>query len=178
MKISDLKIRARIFIAVIIPVIGMLIFSGYVTIKGYHALGEVKKEEFLMRGASASSLFVHEMQKERGLSAGYMSSEGASSIRQKLQAQRDETDKAAESLKREFDSLDLSLFGKKGANIQEEIKVFHDKLDRLAAVRNEIFDLSANREAALGFYSASIENLLAFVAQTASLSTDAAVMSD
>ena len=74
--LSKLKITQRIFIAVLVPLIGFLFLST----KQLYQAHQIKKEMVhiseLGHFAPIISELVHELQKERGMSAGFIGSKG------------------------------------------------------------------------------------------------------
>ena len=92
-----LSLHKQLLLLILIPLAGLLTASGI-------ALFQARKDELQARhistltslSVSASSL-VHELQKERGMSAGFIGSEGRE-FRQSLRAQREHVDVAAQSL--------------------------------------------------------------------------------
>ena len=74
--LNNLSIRWKLYSLTLLPLLGFVCFSSYNFIETYH--DEIVLEEMLVltNAASKSALLVHELQKERGLFAGYLGSKG------------------------------------------------------------------------------------------------------
>ncbi len=90
-SMKNMKIKYRIFMISIAAIIGMLVFSSFVLIEQRGTVAEMESLNELADLAPTISALVHEMQKERGASAGFISSKGQK-FAQKLPAQRRVTD--------------------------------------------------------------------------------------
>jgi len=73
---------------------------------------------------------IHELQKERGLSAGFLASKGGE-LGSRLQAQRQKSDKFLASLKEYIDVNDAELFGESVRKAEAELMQMLDGLDDL-----------------------------------------------
>ena len=108
--LNKIKIGIRISIALFLPIAGMLFFSGYTVIGKYEASSEMGKVLELANFAPAVSALVHEMQKERGASAGFIASKGAK-FKDTLPNQRTDTDEKLEYLKQALKVFQSQSFG-------------------------------------------------------------------
>src|SRR5262245_42166282 len=92
LRLSDYSIAWKIAFACIVPLLGLIAFAGFMVMEARQkasAAGEVLNATAL---AEAASLAVHELQRERGMSVGFVASKG-SSFAAELPKQREETDK-------------------------------------------------------------------------------------
>ena len=152
-----LSLHKQLLLLILISLAGMLTASGV-------ALYQARKDELQARhistltslSVSASSL-VHELQKERGMSAGFIGSEGRE-FRQSLRAQRQHVDEAAQSL--------ISVVGKlRGLG---ELEQLDDKVkDALLGVskaqvhyRNEVDQMAFGVSDVVGAYTVVITRLI------------------
>ena len=103
--------------------------------------------------ALVTNQLVHELQKERGMSAGFIGSKGAS-FASALPDQRRLTDNALSELKTVFDSDTYS------EQVTSEINTLIRELDRLTEVRGEISSLSMSLGDALSFYTGHNTSIL------------------
>ncbi len=103
--------------ALVLPVVGMLAFSGFTVFDKYQTSTEMGKVLELAQVAPEISAVVHEMQKERGMSAGFIASKG-DKFAQQLPAQRKATDDKQAALAGVLKSFDAASFHyfKKGLN--------------------------------------------------------------
>ena len=86
-------LKSKILILVVLPLLAMLILMATMLNKSYEALNLNKQLQTQIAVSTKLSLLVHEMQKERGLSAGFLASKGTS-FALELKEQRKLTDKA------------------------------------------------------------------------------------
>ena len=114
--INNLSIRSKLFALTLLPFIGFICFAGYNLIQTYQEKVMLEKMLVLTESAAASSLLVHELQKERGASAGYLSSKGKE-FQQAIKKHRQTTDQKNQDLQNFIKSAPLtpqliSLFSK------------------------------------------------------------------
>ena len=74
--LDNLTLKSKMLLLLSFPVIGLLFFSGMQGLQGYQRYTQMDKIETLSVLATKISSFVHETQKERGMTAGYTSSKG------------------------------------------------------------------------------------------------------
>ncbi len=75
-KMKNIRIKYRIFFISIAALIGMLAFSGYLVVDKQQTASEMDSLNNLAALAPVVSGLVHELQKERGASAVFISSKG------------------------------------------------------------------------------------------------------
>ncbi len=111
------------------------------------------------------SLLIHETQKERGASAGYLGSKGKK-FADILPKQRKLTDERNQQFKAYLKSLDLESFSKE---LKDEIHGLEQDMNRINQVRNRIdnFDISVKEEVA--YYTNMNKRILNIVALSAKL---------
>ncbi len=73
---KHLKIKYRIFFLSIVTIVGMLVFSGFLLAEKSQISSEMESLSRLAELAPTVSALVHELQKERGASAGFIGSKG------------------------------------------------------------------------------------------------------
>ncbi len=172
MKLSDFKISIRIYIAIILPVAGMLLFSSYIMADQYKISKSATKLSELVTIAPDISALIHEMQKERGLSAGYIGSNGSSEFRNKLNLQRKNTNKAVEHLKVILSNFDSNAYGEVFSN---KVKASQSSLSKLSSVRGKVTNLELTVSGMAGYYTSVIVKNMGIIAYASVLSTDAGV---
>ncbi len=111
------------------------------------------------------SLLIHETQKERGASAGYIGSKGAK-FAQIVPKQRLQTDRREAELKSYVQSLDLTTYQQE---LQEAISQLNSSLSKLASVRSEVDALSISLKDEVHYYTQTNKKILDIVALTAKL---------
>ncbi len=170
MKLSNVKISVKTYIALILPVVGMLLFSGYTIIGQYNSLKSIEKLSNFIDIAPDISALVHELQKERGLSAGYISSGGGKKFAANLSKQRKLTDKALANLNDGLDNFDTNSYGDILSNKIENTK---SAISKLTTVRRDITGLNKTVTQMAGYYGSTISKYLDVISYTSVLSDDA-----
>ncbi len=129
---------------------------------------ELDKLQELVTLSTKISELVHETQKERGASAGYIGSKGQKFI-QKLPAQRKETDKKLKAYKEYVNTLNKSELSK---DILKNLHELSTALDKLPTIREEVSNLSISLKKAIGYYTATNAKMLSLIPETAIASPD------
>jgi len=169
--IGNFKIGNRVALALALPVIGMLAFSGFTVFDKYETSAEMGKVLELSQVAPVISAVVHEMQKERGMSAGFIASKGAKFF-QDLPAQRKLTDNSQAALAAALNSFDAASFS---AELVNRIETAERALANLSAKRAQVSGLEINVPQMAGFYTPTIAKLLHIIEDMTVLSTEATV---
>ncbi|MBT3629233.1 MAG: HAMP domain-containing protein [Rhodospirillaceae bacterium] len=165
------KIGLRIIMALVLPVGGLLAFSGFMVFDKYEMSAEVGKVQELAEVAPVISAVVHEMQKERGMSAGFIASKGAK-FAQELPGQRKLTDEKQAALADTLNSFDAASFG---TGLVSGIEEAQQALSELSNKRGQISNLDISVPQMAGYYSPTIAKLLKIVEEMTVLSTDVQV---
>ena len=163
--INNLSIRSKLLTLAIFPLIGFVCFAGHDFTQTYQEKVTLEKMLTLTDSASVSSFLVHELQKERGASAGYLSSKGEN-FKDIMIKQRQSTDQKHKNLQKFIQSTPLTphlnlLFS--------DIKKQLDQLDEIRT-RVDTFSISAAEE--VGFYTKLNAQLLSILDMTANDSTN------
>jgi methyl-accepting chemotaxis protein len=111
------------------------------------------------------SLLIHETQKERGASAGYLGSKGTKFV-QILKKQRVLTDKRYYELKEYIASLDLNAYQK---SLHKSINAVVEGMDKIGSVRSRVDALKISVKDEVGYYSGVNRDILHVVSLTAKL---------
>ena len=166
--IDNLKLKNKLILMLIFPLAGLAYFSVNGTFEKYGEAREMGKLRVLTGLAVRISALVHELQKERGLTAGYMNSGGVR-FSAEAAAQRTETDREAEGLRESIGGVDIVGFGTKftaamdGAlSALEMIQKRRGSADSLKVPEEEIFD----------YYSKMIGSFLDTIFAISALSTN------
>jgi methyl-accepting chemotaxis protein len=117
--------------------------------------------------AVSSGSLAHELQKERGLSAGYLASRGAA-FRDALTNQRKLSDQVHEAFQRLQRDLDIA---KLGDSAGSKMKAASAAMEQLAEKRKAIDALTLEGPASFAYYSGTIDNLLDLVTESGKIST-------
>jgi methyl-accepting chemotaxis protein len=169
--INNIRVGNRVLMALSVPVLAFFVFAGMFLLDTWQRSAEMNNVEALARLAPSMSNMVHELQKERGASAGYISSKGAK-FSDTLKAQRISTDKVHEVLKKGIEAFDIASYG---SEFKKLVHNSHAALKKLQTIRAGVdqFTLSVGQMA--GFYTPAIKKYLAVVEHMAVLSTNAEI---
>ncbi len=168
---KNLSIKYRILAVSLLSVLGMLGFAGTLVIEKRHVASEMAQLEELSALAPTVSGLVHELQKERGASAGFVGSKGER-FGQELPKQRVETDKALSTLTDTLATFELDRFG---SDIVGRMKRAQDNLSQLTGKRQAITALTETVPGLAKFYTGTIAELLGVIEVMALLSSEAQV---
>ncbi|CAA7626770.1 Methyl-accepting chemotaxis protein [Candidatus Terasakiella magnetica] len=164
--LHSLKLKARIGIAILIPVLGMLVFSGIGLVEKLSFSSKMEQLGDLAALGPAVGGLAHELQKERGMSVGFVGSKGEK-FRDRLPDQRKASDARVAALK---DAL--GRFGGTGEDMKATLQAAQSGLDALADKRKAIDALSLPVPETAGFYTATIGKLLGVTERMAVLGSD------
>ena len=168
---KNIKIKYRIFALSVGALIGMLIFSGYLLIEKRQVSSDMESLNELARLGPVVSAMVHEMQKERGASAGFIASKGQK-FTQKLPDQRKQTDAKRTALAEALKAFDADAYG---SGLVGKVEAARKAVAGLDGVRGQVSGLSITVPQMAGYYSPTIAKLLSIVEEMAVLSTNAEV---
>ncbi|MEA3373400.1 MAG: methyl-accepting chemotaxis protein [Campylobacterota bacterium] len=115
------------------------------------------------------SLLIHETQKERGASAGFIGSKGTKFV-DILPAQHSSTDKRHNEYKSYLNTMDLNDFS---GELQKEINEVNNYLSRIEAMRSDVKSLKASVKDAVVFYTTMNRHILNVAGLNAKLSQNA-----
>jgi len=163
-----LSLRAKLLLMVAVPLLGMLWVSGWNTaekVQLSHAMGRLQG---LVVVATRVGALTHELQKERGMSAGFIGSKGGN-FANELPAQREVSEKRRIELTSALAGFDAAYFGAPFAALVTDA---NQLLIGLADKRQAVTALAIPGPEAIGYYSKTIAALLGLPGQLATLSPD------
>ena len=163
--INNLSIRSKLLTLAILPLIGFICFASESFITTYQDKVSLEKMLVLTDSASASSFLVHELQKERGASAGYLSSKGKK-FKDILAKQRLMTDEKRQALQDFIQSAPLT------PHLTSIFSDINKELNKLNDVRQQVDTFSITTAKEVAFYTALNAQLLSIIDMMANDSTD------
>lgn len=154
--IGNIRLRSKMLLLVSVPFIALCFTS-------FGLLNQIQKElestsrfESLSALALASSALVHETQKERGSSAGYLSSKGQK-FSEILSTQRPITDRRIGAFEKELTLIDASLYGDAFQTNLAELKKLFLELPR---IRSQVTSQNISVADEVAFYTSINTGLL------------------
>ena len=169
MNLTDMSFKQKIIALLILPILGFLWLSVSAISKGVETTSEMTSLNQLTRLSVVYSELVHELQKERGMTAGFIGSQGTKFVSE-LRAQRASADNRR-NLKTEYwqsAGIDLPQIARLNAEISQS-------LNQITSIRNRVDTQSIPLSEALGYYTKLNAKLLSVSALIAELSSDATI---
>ena len=139
--LNDIRIRHKLLLLLLFPVVVLMFFAGYGILEKWRQHGEAESVRLSYQYVLKLSNVVHELQKERGLSAGYIGSSGTTFLSE-LEQQRGTTDEAINQLRRTdvyrfFTSVPF-------VELRKDVLELEANLDDLSASRRSVDQLAAD----------------------------------
>ncbi|MEE8576371.1 MAG: nitrate- and nitrite sensing domain-containing protein [candidate division Zixibacteria bacterium] len=168
--LKNLKIRNKLLLLAIIPLAGLLFFS----VSGITQKSQLSSEMSATIGISnlavLASSMVHETQKERGMTAGFLGSKGTK-FSSELPNQRRSTDEKHAKLEQFLKEFDVDQFG---SDFSGSLSGAMTTLGRMPTIRNQVSSQTIAAKDAIGFYSkmnAEFLNTLGVISKLSNVGT-------
>ncbi|MGN2616581.1 methyl-accepting chemotaxis protein [Aliivibrio fischeri] len=149
--IKKLSFKQKILLIITLPIIGMLFFSLDTLYKTVSLRSELQDITSMTDISIEGSLIVHELQKERGSTAGFVSSKGAN-FKSEMLEQRKETDSVLntylQSLKEKAQSIQ-----KTNIAVYNDMQTIFTQLNQLDTIRNNVDNLTISASNAAKYYT-------------------------
>ena len=160
--LNRLSLRAKLALVAIVPIVVMLALGINGAWLKYVDLQKREQAQSLSNLVIALGEVVHELQKERGMSAGFINSKG-SKFADNLRTQSKLTDEKASHLFQGIGSIDASFVGPRYIKLLETAR---EPLAKLGEKREQISRLTLTPAESLSFYSDLIAHLLEVAVRT------------
>ena len=154
---------------VIFPIMAVLYLSMDEIIQQFVALETALQMEEAIAVATRASALVHELQKERGFTAGFIGSNGEK-FAQSLKQQQTTTDGLKKSLQATLEAIDTDSFGE---GFQDPQNRALQLLEQLGQKRNAVAASQISLQEAIGYYSAINAHFLQMIGALVRFSNDA-----
>ena len=172
MKIIDnLKMRNKFILMLAFPILGLLYFAVADVSRGYTTQSEMSRLQVLVEYGVKASNLVHELQKERGMTAGFIGSKGVK-FADKLPLQQGNTDKRLNEFKTFLTNFDAISYSDEVNNDVISIK---NKLDDIKGIRSAVASLNIAGSKAIGFYTGLNSALLEMAGDISAFSTNKSI---
>ncbi|WP_321339520.1 nitrate- and nitrite sensing domain-containing protein [Breoghania sp.] len=172
--ISRISIASRILILCLIPMIGLVLVGGTRIWNNIEKVGIENTITGIVERAPVISALVHEMQKERGTSAGFIGSKGAQ-FGDTIMQRRADTNGALEALRRAIPADDPIMAS---GIFAEPLRAALTKLDGLEQQRAAVDGLTSTVGEMAKYYTGIITDLLNTVEAVAVIADEAHVVRD
>jgi len=156
-----------VFVSIVVGIVALLM-GVRMAMTTHEKLSNIQNLQSIVSLSTSISLLVHESQKERGTSAGYLGSLGKK-FADKLPAQRQLTDRERERYQKVLQAMDLSCFP---ASLGEQIQTIDAMLSNLQSIRKRVDDFKISAAEQVDFYTLLNKHLLDIVTSSAMLSNN------
>ena len=163
-----MTIKKKLSFIAYMAIVFSLIVIGFVINNAYNERDNILKVGELNILSQKLSLLIHETQKERGMSAGFIGSQGKK-FGDKLPKQRRLTDSRNQELNDYLSGLDLSKYSKE---LNEDITSFKAAMNIIGQIRSQVDALSISVKDEVTYYTQMNRFILNIVSLTAKLSTN------
>ncbi|MBI2256899.1 MAG: bacteriohemerythrin [Proteobacteria bacterium] len=164
----NLRIGKRIFIALLIPMLGLLAVSLLAVADKYRLWSEMRQLQSMAELAPEISALAHELQRERGATAIYLGSKGTL-YKAELADQRQATDAQISTLQSGLGADEIRILGAVAGPAGDAIEA----LAKLPETRQSADALGIGVADMAGYYTPIIRQLIASVEKMAPLSQNA-----
>jgi len=165
--LNSLKLQSKLLLLIFTPLSGLLIFSIILVSDSVQQRQNAKDIQGLMQLAIANTQLVHELQKERGLTAVYYGSQSNSEAWNKLSQQRRVTDSKIQHREIQRQKQEQLI---KGIGLAAEMTKNQQRIKQLQQVRAKIYAQSMPTQNAIAFYTKLNNSLLNLITGIATFS--------
>ncbi len=170
--LHNIRIGSKMALSLVPLVIGLVVLSLVIVSGRYQQMTELGKIRGLTEVAGSIGATVHELQKERGASAGFIGSRGTQ-FGSQLVAQRKLSDQKITALGDEISKIDYSLYDPK---LKTDIAAFSSLLAQISELRTNVDGIKIVLGETVGYYSNVISRMLSVVNLMGGLSEDADIL--
>lgn len=174
MKNINFSVKQKLMLMVLPIFLGLIAFSGNQVMSSWSDLNEMKSFQTTAKLGVAASALVHELQKERGMSAGFVGSRGMK-FADSMGAQHANVDKARVAYESALKSIDMDSLS---SGLTGFIEKASGLLVQLEAMRGKVLSQNVTVPALVGFYSNANATLLNEIGQLASATHDDELVKD
>jgi methyl-accepting chemotaxis protein len=161
--------KKKLILLLMVPMTGLLFFSLITIQEKFNAANEMADVEQMVQMSVAISSLVHEVQKERGATAGFIASNGKK-FTSEMNAQRKLTDNKNSDLNDFLSGFDQSIIGGNFLN-----NVLAD-FQKISSIREKVSSFQITSKEAIGFYTGLNTQFLATISLVSKKSSNASII--
>ena len=165
--LNNLGVGVKLLCLIFIPLITLLIFSAILITERYRMVQESVLLDQGITLATKISIVIHELQKERGTSAGFLGSKGKN-FGENLQKQRQLSDEKIKELRAFLQNIALEEYPK---NVYDALQVSLKSIDEINTIRSGVDSLNVKVGDILGYYTSTIAKSIQTIVEVISIST-------
>lgn len=168
------NIGKRIAIAAALPIMGIAIFGLYISGIEYSRYSSLDRLHRLASVAPSISSLVHELQDERGNSAGFISSGGSALWNSRITGQIEQTNAVMAEVLPQIQAFPAAEYG---AEVEERLTLALSELEKLEDFREKTLSTRTTVSAMETYYTDTIRNLIDVMSVVSALADEATVKS-
>ncbi|MCM2973690.1 methyl-accepting chemotaxis protein [Larsenimonas suaedae] len=161
----------KFLLTLTLPLLAMVYFAVTGVIERQQTAAEMNQLQSLTALAQRSGDLVHQLQRERGMTAGFLGSNGQS-FSDKLPEQRQATDLEARAFQEHVNAIDPALLNQGMKALTESIR---QQLGAMAPLRRQVSALSVSTPEAISSYTRLNGDLMGLVGEMGHLAPQASV---
>jgi signal transduction histidine kinase/HAMP domain-containing protein len=166
--LDNMPLRNKFILIFLIPFAGMLFFSVASILEKKHIVGQMNDIQKLTKFAVHASSVVHEIQKERGMSAGFIGGQ-SKKFSKDLSNQSEQSDKKIELFQKFLRKTDHQQLLE---HISEPLSNALKVLEQIAMIRESVSKMTISLSDTLQFYDDINNNLLESISHLSYLTPD------
>ncbi len=171
-KIANISINARIFLSAFVPLLMLMIVGTFSATEHYISYASLDRLQQLSKAAPKLSSIVHDLQRERGYSAGFIATKGGATWRTNLDAQYTKTDETLDATLSDLKAFPAAAYGAEfAASLNQALKL----IEQLSDQRQRVQSLSVPVSVMAGYYTSTNRQLLDVLSAIAALADDPTV---
>lgn len=169
--VNRMSMRFKFACVLVLPLLALAWFAAQGIMERRATVQEFDRLHAMTQLAQRAGDTVHQMQLERGMTAGFLGSEG-NAFGDQLNQQRPNTDAAVQAFQTQRDALDSALLTPAA---QQQLNEIDAQWQRQAALRKRVDDLDIAMGDALSHYTGINGQLMAFVGTLSHLTSEGAI---
>ena len=146
---NNISIRLKLILQTMVPTITIIILAIILINSTYSRVNNLENIDKTSQLLASISLVLHETQKERGMSAGYLGSSGKN-FKDKLSKQRSLTNTRLSELKKLLSKINIGSIDKK---IDKSVQNALNEVSKLDSIRSQITALNIQTSKAISYYT-------------------------
>ena len=166
---NNLSISKKLVLLLFLPILGLIIMAVTISLDRYHTYTQYNLLNHSVILSNKMTTLVHELQKERGMTAGFLGSKGVK-FKDALPQQRLLTDDRHKDFLNYLNSINTQNFGE---DYQTLINSVLHQLDGLQDKRTQISGLKITGKNAISYYTTMNNTFLEIVRKASSFSPNA-----
>jgi methyl-accepting chemotaxis protein len=172
LRLSNMKIAVRIAIACLVPMIAFAAFAIKDILEKHAIYSADDRISAIAETAPEIAGLIHEIQKERGVTGGYINSKGAL-FSAEVQSQRPLTDQAVTAWLQKMNALDPAMLE---ASFKSDMDYVRSALGTLKDTRDGADRFSINSKQAAAYYIGVVNHLIGMIESISAMSDDARIL--